>query len=94
VAIQIPWETHVMFTSYINREQAKRYWIAQFRFAMLAVAVDTAVWGAASLIPLYGVRGLLCKAALAATLATGLLFAVFRRDILEMVRKMLERRKR
>ena len=81
-----------MFTAYFNREQAKRYWLAQFRFALLAAAVDVAVWGATCLIPLHGVRGLLCKAALAMVLSTGVLFAIFRRDLLTVFKKMAERR--
>ena len=94
VAIQIPWESHVMFTAYFDRQQAKRYWLAQLRCALLTAAVAAAVWAATTyLVPLHGVRGLLCKAALAGTLTTGLVFALFPRDLMEMLQKMLARRK-
>ena len=89
VAIQIPWESHVMFTAYFDRQQAKRYWLAQLRCALLTAAIAAVVWAATTyLVPIYGVRGLLCKAALAGTLTTGMLFAIFRRDFLLVLQKM------
>ena len=89
VLVQIPWESHVMFTAYFERRQARIYWREQTRFALIALLLSMTVWGATKAIPIHGVTGLVVKGT-AATLLSGIIvFALFRRDLMEMLRKML-----
>ena len=81
VVVQIPWESHVVFSAFFNREQARKYWRQQFRFAFLAASLCFLAWGGASLIRLYGILGLLIKGFVAAVIPAGFLFAFFRQDV-------------
>lgn len=81
VLIQIPWESHVLFTAFFNREQAKIYWRFHFRFALLAVFLCFLTWGGTSLIPLGGIFGLMVKGMTAAVISGGFLLVFFRQDV-------------
>lgn len=83
--IQIPWEAHVLFSVFFNREQAKIYWGFQTRFVLLALTLCFLTWGAAFLIPLGGIPGLLVKGFAAAAFSGGFLLAFFRKDILSVL---------
>ena len=85
VLIQIPWESHVVFTVFFNREQARKYWRMQFRFVLLAAFLCFLSWGGASLIPLSGILGLLVKGFVAAVIPAGFLTAFFRQDLREAI---------
>lgn len=86
VVVQIPWETHVVFTHFFNGEQARVYWRTQLRFALCALALCAVAWWAVCLVPLGDITGLLAKAA-AATAATTLGMALaFRGDLLGLLR--------
>lgn len=44
VLIQIPWESHVVFTAFFGRSESRAYWRQQAAFAALALALCTAAW--------------------------------------------------
>ena len=92
IAVQIPWESHVMFSDFFNARQARDYWRFQARFALLAVLLCAFTWGAAYLIPVQGIKGLLIKGAAAAAVSGGSIAVIFRRDILEILKRVLKKR--
>lgn len=93
VFVQIPWESHVVFTSFFNRTQAKAYWRHQASFLLTALLICTGTWGVAAAIPMEHIPGLLVKAA-AASLFSGILLAVlFRREMQTITGKLLKRGK-
>ena len=79
--IQIPWESHVVFTAFFDGGRAKEYWRFQARFAALAVALCFVTWWTASALPMGGVAGLAAKGCVAAAVASTLLLALFRKDV-------------
>ncbi|MBO4648311.1 MAG: hypothetical protein J5806_09165 [Lentisphaeria bacterium] len=93
VLIQIPWEAHVVFSSFFDRAQARIYWRFQFKFALLAVFVCFVTWGGASLIPLGGITGLAVKAFVATVIPAGFLMAFFRQDVLGALDALRNRKK-
>ena len=68
--IQAPWETHVVFTSFFDWRQARAYVKSQAGFALAALALSAAAWGATKLIHLDGIAGLAAKGAVAAAVAS------------------------
>ena len=87
VLIQIPWETHVVFTAFFSRNEAKEYARQQLRFALAAVALCALAWGAAQAVSLDGVDGLAAKGVAAAAVACASVAALFRKDILALFRR-------
>ena len=81
VAIQVPWETHIVFKCYFNRAQARVYWRTHVRFALLTAVFCAIAWDAARLIPFGGLGGVLSKAALVATVTIATLIMVFPGDL-------------
>ena len=79
--IQIPWESHVVFTAFFGRAEARAYWRAQAGFAAGALALCAAAWTAARLVPVAGVPGLAAKGATAAAVAGAALALAFRGDL-------------
>ena len=84
VLIQIPWETHVVFANFFNGKQARVYWRTQIWFAFLASMLCGVTWGATLLVPFNGIGGLAVKGALAVVVSSGLLIAMFRKDVSSM----------
>ena len=84
--IQIPWESHVMFTAFFSRVESRLWWRSQLRFALLAVALCAAAWWAAHLVPLAGIAGLVVKGIVAFAVSAGAVLAVFRGDITAIVK--------
>ena len=80
--IQVPWESHVMFTDFFGTEHAKIYWRFHTRFALLAFAICFLTWCGTALVPFSGIPGLLLKACVAAGLATGFVAVLFRQELL------------
>lgn len=83
--IQVPWETHVLFTKYFTKAQKHRYWMEQINFAVLAVWLFFGGWLASFAVRESGVLGLLCKAVASAGAATAALLMLFRQDSLELL---------
>ena len=67
--IQIPWESHVVFTRFFGRAEACVYWRSYAGFAALTLALCAAAWGAARLVPLDGIPGLAAKGVAASAVA-------------------------
>ena len=44
VLIQIPWESHVVFTSFFGKAESRAYWRDQALFALSALALCAAAW--------------------------------------------------
>ena len=44
VAIEIPWESHVVFTSFFGKAESRAYWRDQALFALSALALCAAAW--------------------------------------------------
>ena len=80
--IQIPWESHVVFTHFFNREQQQQYWRFQAKFAALALMLCVFTWSAANLISFSGIPGLIVKGCTAAVVSSLLLLIGFRRDLM------------
>lgn len=91
LVVQIPWESHVMFSSFFNRHQSRVYWQFQFRSLRLAVLLCGVTWLGAWLVPVGGIPGLLLKGAAAAAVSGVLVIVFFWRDVLEMLEKVLKR---
>jgi len=92
VLIQIPWETHVVFTTFFAKEHARLYWRFHFKFAILAGFLCFLTWGAVTLIPLAGIIGLAIKGFVAAVISGGFLLAFFRQDVLDLVNSVRKKK--
>lgn len=92
VFVQIPWESHVVFTAFFDGAQSKAYWRHQAFFMVSAILICTATWGVVAAIPMDRIPGLLVKGA-AATLFSGIVIALlFRKEMLAIMEKALKRR--
>jgi len=90
--IQIPWETHVVFTAFFNRDQAQKYWKQQLFFAATALGLCSMTWLAVNFIALDRLQGLLLKGGVAALVSGGLMLVLFHRDVLDMVKALGQKR--
>lgn len=72
VAIEMPWESHVVFTTYFGKGECGRYWRAQLRTAAWTLALGAATWASASAVALDGLTGLAVKGAVAFAVSAGL----------------------
>ena len=79
--IQIPWESHVVFSSFFGKAEARAYWRSYFGFAACTFALCVVAWWTARIVPVDGIPGLALKGAASAAAVSVLLFALFRRDI-------------
>ena len=84
--IQIPWESHVMFTAFFSRTESRLWWRSQLRFALIAVTLCAVAWWAAHLVPLAGIAGLAAKGAVACVVSAGAVLALFRADVVSIIR--------
>ena len=50
--IQIPWESHVVFSAFFGKTESRAYWRDQAAFAALALALCAAAWHVSGLVPL------------------------------------------
>ena len=91
VLVQIPWESHVVFSKFFDRKQMRTYWLHQFKFALLALIPCGATLAAVYAIPLDRSLGLIVKAAAAAAVSTAAMLALFREDLFEALKKLLRR---
>ena len=90
--IQIPWESHVVFTAFFGRAESRAYWRSYAAFAAFALALCAVACLAAGAVPMDGMLGLAAKGAATAA-ATSLSIALcFRADLSEIVGKLCRRR--
>ncbi len=86
--IQIPWESHVVFSAFFGKAESRAYWRAYAGSAVCAIAICAVAWLAAHAVPLDGFPGLFAKATVA-TAATAVCMAVaFRGDLLDLLRRL------
>ena len=85
LVIQVPWETHVLFTKYFTKAQKHRYWMEQINFAVLAVWLFFGARLAAFTVEETGVMGFLFKGVAAAGAASAALLMLLRRECLELL---------
>ena len=86
--IQIPWESHVVFSAFFGKAESRAYWRAYAGSAVCAIAICAVAWRAAHAVPLDGFPGLFAKATVA-TAATAVCMAVaFRGDLLDLLRRL------
>ena len=88
--IEIPWESHVLFSVFFNKMQSREYWKSQATFLAAAAALSAVAWCAARLVPLDGLFGLFAKGVAAAFAASAVMLALFRADaksMLDILRK-------
>lgn len=78
--IEFPWESHVLFTVFFNKSQAREYWKSQLVFFVSTLILCATAWCAARLVPLDGLPGLAAKGVASAVAASAVLFALFRTD--------------
>ena len=80
--IQIPWESHVVFTVFFGRTESRLWWRSQFRFALFAIMLCALAWGAAHAVRISGIAGLAAKGVVASAVSAGAVLALFRRDVI------------
>ncbi len=79
--IQIPWETHVLFTNLFTLSDCKVYLRSQACFALKAVFICALTWYLTALIPLDKLAGFLVKAFCALCCASTLTVLVCYREV-------------
>ena len=90
--IQIPWETHVVFSSFFGRSERRQYIRSQLGHLGAAAAICAVAWAAAQLVPHGGLPGLAFKGAVSAVVAGAGVSAVFRRDLPRLVEALRKRK--
>lgn len=91
VFVQIPWESHVVFTVFFERKHAKAYWLFQAKFLLVALPVCVTTWWIVTLIPLDAIPGLIVKGIVATLVSSGLVFALFYKDVPIVLEKVFRR---
>lgn len=92
--IQIPWETHVVFSAFFGPHQRNVYCRAQAGLALVAVALCAAVWCVARLVPFDGIQGLAARGAVAVAASTLGVFLIFRKDFPKLLEALTKKRSR
>ncbi len=82
VLIQVPWESYAVFTSFFGGKEARCYWRKQFIYTLLGILVCAITWYMAFIIPIEGFGGFFLKGAVAAGVASLLMFMLMRHDFL------------
>lgn len=91
VFVQIPWESHVVFSSFFDRTQANAYWRHQTQFMLTALLICTVTWGVTTSVPMDRIPGLLVKGVVAALVSGGLILFFFYKDVPAVMEKLLKR---
>ena len=85
--IEVPWESHVVFTAFFGRAESRAYWRAYFGFAACALVLCVIAWWTAHSVPVDGLAGLALKGAVSSVIVAALIFALFRHDVLALLCK-------
>ena len=86
ICIQIPWESHVVFSSFFGKAESRAYWRSYFGFAACTLALGAVAWWTAWVVPAEGFAGLAAKGAASSAAVLVLLFVLFRRDVSALLR--------
>ena len=89
--IQIPWESHVVFSAFFGRAESRAYWRSYAGFAVCALAVCALAWVVTRAVPVAGIPGLFAKAAAAATATVLCMSLTFRGDLVDLLRRLRRR---
>ena len=92
VLIQIPWESHVVFTSFFGKTEARAYWRSYAGSAAFAVVLCAVAWIAARAVPVDGIPGLFAKGAASAAAAALCTALAFRRDVGDVLARLRRRK--
>ena len=89
--IQIPWESHVVFTAFFGKAESRAYWRAYAGFAAFTIMLCVAAGLAARAVPLGGIPGLFAKAAAAVAVTSLCMVLAFRNDVRDILAKFRRR---
>ena len=89
--VQMPWESRVVFTRFFNRKLGRFYWRNQLKFALLALLPCLITWGVVYVIPLAKTRGLIVKGCVALVVSSIVMFALFGKELIEVLKKLRKR---
>ncbi len=92
VLIQVPWESHVMFSNFFGRAESRAYWRAQVGFAVFTVALCVSAWLSTYVVPVEGIPGVFAKAASAFVVISLSMAVAFKDDVREIIGKLRRRR--
>ena len=84
--IQIPWESHVVFSCFFGKSESRAYWRAHFGFAACALALCAVACWTARIVPVGGFAGLALKGVASSAAVAVMLLALFRRDVSTLLR--------
>ena len=84
--IQIPWESHVVFSSFFGKTEARAYWRSYFGFAACTLALCVIAWGTARIVHVDGFVGLAAKGAASAVTVAALILCLFKGDVAALLR--------
>ena len=87
IAVQIPWESHIVFTRFFGRTESRAYWLSHMGFALFAVVLCAASWLAATAIPLSGIPGIILKGCAAAAVSGAIVLAAYRKDVTQLLHR-------
>ena len=102
VLVQIPWESHVVFTKFFDRQQGKIYWRHQLKYLLLALIPCALTLAAVYALPKLAavcsisigetrVRGLILQGIVAVEVSAAAMLVTFRKDLIEAIKKLLRR---
>ncbi|MBP5530798.1 MAG: oligosaccharide flippase family protein [Lentisphaeria bacterium] len=99
--VQIPWESHVVFTNFFDRKQGKAYWHHQLKYLLLALIpcalTLAAVYGIGKLriggiaVDEMRTKGLILKGVAAFAVSSAVMLVIFRKELLEIMKRALRR---
>lgn len=85
ILIQLPWESHALFSSFFGKAQARAYWFVQLRFAAFAALLCLVSWRAARFVVLPGIPGFFLAGFLAFAVAFAMSLVVHQRDVFDAI---------
>ena len=93
VLVQVPWESHVMFTAFFGGREARVYWRAQALSAVKTVVLCFGAWYVARLVQLSGAVGLVVKGGASAVFVVCATCLLFRGEVGILASRLLHRRR-
>ena len=92
IFVQMPWESHALFTVFFNKSQSRKYWCMQGGFSLLALVLCSASATITYYIPIEGLYGLIVKG-IAATIFSSLsILILFRHDCKALLQTLLKKK--
>lgn len=93
VLIQMPWESHAVFSTFFTHHQAGIYWRKQLSYLGEAIFVCTVTWCAAYAVRVDDFIGLVLKGIAAASASSILMMALFLPELRFVMHKLLSNKK-